>query len=103
MPFMIGIVLGGAAAALLSGGLSLTFSTGLYDLVASSILAKALLFTLGGVLIGYGARVAGGCTSGHSIVGIAQLAPSSLIATLGFMLTGFAVTNLLMRALGGVA
>lgn len=103
VPFMLGIVLGGAAAALLSGGFSLTFSAGLYDLVASSIAAKALLFTLGGVLIGYGARVAGGCTSGHSIVGIAQLAPSSIISTIGFMLTGFAVTNLLMRALGGVA
>jgi uncharacterized membrane protein YfcA/uncharacterized membrane protein YedE/YeeE len=103
VPFIIGIVLGGFVAAFVSGGFSLTTSAGLYDLVASSLVIKALLFTLGGVLLGYGARVAGGCTSGHSIVGIAQMAPSSLIATAGFMLTGFAVTNLLLRAFGGVA
>jgi uncharacterized protein len=103
LPFLVGIVLGGFISALLSGGLALNFSAGLYDLVASSLWAKALLFTSGGVLLGYGSRVAGGCTSGHSIVGIAQLAPSSIITTLAFMATGFAVTNLLLRAVGGLA
>lgn len=103
LPFLAGIVLGGFVSALLSGGVEPGFSAGLYDLVASSLPAKAILFTVGGVLLGYGARVAGGCTSGHSIVGVAQLAPSSIIATLSFMATGFAVTNLLLRAVGGLA
>jgi uncharacterized protein len=103
LPFLVGIVFGGLLSALLSGSLELGFSAGLYDLVASSLWAKALLFTTGGVLLGYGSRVAGGCTSGHSIVGIAQLAPSSIIATLAFMVTGFAVTNVLLRAVGGLA
>lgn len=102
LPFIIGIVAGGLVSALFAGSFAPHFAAGIYEAVASSLTAKALLFTAGGVLLGYGARVAGGCTSGHSIVGVAQLAPSSLIATAAFMASGFVVTNLLLRAFGGV-
>ena len=47
-----------------------------------------------------GARIAGGCTSGHSIVGVAQRARSSLAATAMFMVGGFVTTQLVRLAAG---
>lgn len=47
---------------------------------------------LGGALIGFGARYAGGCTSGHAITGISNLNWPSLIATAFFFVGGLAVT-----------
>ncbi len=44
---------------------------------------------LGGLLVGFGARMAGGCTSGHGICGLASLKRPSLLAVLTFMTTGF--------------
>ncbi len=52
--------------------------------------AVRLLF--GGVLVGFGTRYAGGCTSGHSITGIANLNWPSLVATIFFFVGGLAVT-----------
>lgn len=104
LPFLFGIVGGGLLAALAAGSFAPTFAMGLFDTVVSASLpVKALVFGLGGVLVGFGARLAGGCTSGHGIVGMALRAPSSLLATAAFMVAGFAVTNLLLRVLGGVA
>lgn len=47
---------------------------------------------VGGILIGFGARYANGCTSGHSITGIANLNWPSLLATIFFFVGGLAVT-----------
>jgi uncharacterized protein len=47
---------------------------------------------VGGVMVGFGARYAGGCTSGHSITGIAHMSFSSMVATAFFLLGGLAVT-----------
>jgi len=52
---------------------------------------------VGGFLVGFGTRYAGGCTSGHSIMGLSTLQLSSLIATISFMIGGFIMTNLLMN------
>jgi hypothetical protein len=102
LPFLVGIALGGVAAALLSGGLNPTLSVAGFDqLFAMSPALKAATFGVGGVLIGFGTRLAGGCTSGHGIVGMAQLARSSAIATVSFMAAGFAVTGVLRTVLGG--
>ena len=101
LPFLVGIVGGGLLAAW-GAGLAPTTSMGLFDtLVTASMPVKAGIFAGGGVLLGFGARLAGGCTSGHGIVGMAQMARSSLLATGVFMITGFAVTNLAFVALGG--
>jgi uncharacterized membrane protein YedE/YeeE len=54
---------------------------------------------LGGAVAGYGARLAGGCTSGHGICGMASLKLPSLLAVLTFMATGF-VTAQLLAAVG---
>lgn len=54
------------------------------------------LMVVGGFLIGFGARYAGGCTSGHSIMGLSNLQWPSLVATIGFMLGGFIMANLIL-------
>lgn len=98
--FLAGIALGGLLAALLGGG-DVTFTHGLFDvLVSSSLPVKAVVLTGAGVLIGFGARTAGGCTSGHGIVGVALGARSSLVATLAFLAGGFLTTNLLFALRG---
>ena len=51
-----------------------------------------LLLLFGGVLIGYGAKTAGGCTSGNGICGTALASPASFAATATFMATAIAVT-----------
>lgn len=55
-----------------------------------------LLFILGGFLVGFGTRYAGGCTSGHSITGLSMLQLPSLIATISFMAGGFIMANLIL-------
>ncbi len=55
---------------------------------------------LGGLLVGYGARLSNGCTSGHGICGLASLQLPSLAAVLTFMFSGF-VTAHLVLGLGG--
>ena len=51
-----------------------------------------ILIVVGGFLVGFGTRYAGGCTSGHSIMGLSNLQLPSLIATLAFMAGGFVVS-----------
>lgn len=50
---------------------------------------------LGGLVAGYGARLAGGCTSGHGLCGMGALKLPSLLAVLTFMATGFVTAQLL--------
>ena len=57
---------------------------------------KALIILLvGGILIGFGARYAGGCTSGHAISGLSNLQLPSLIAVIGFFIGGLVMVHLL--------
>jgi uncharacterized membrane protein YedE/YeeE len=51
------------------------------------------LLAIGGFLVGFGARYAGGCTSGHSISGISNLQVPSMIATAGFFLGGLIMVH----------
>jgi uncharacterized membrane protein YedE/YeeE len=53
----------------------------------------------GGLLIGFGTRLAGGCTSGHGIFGVSNLERASFEATASFLATGIA-TSLLVHRLG---
>lgn len=50
----------------------------------------------GGLLIGFGSRYAGGCTSGHAISGLSDLQLPSLIAVMGFFIGGLVMTHLLL-------
>ena len=53
-----------------------------------------------GLLVGLGTRYASGCTSGHSVCGVARLSPRSLAATAAFMAAGFATVFLVRHASG---
>lgn len=55
-----------------------------------------IILIIGGFLVGFGARYAGGCTSGHAISGLSSLQLPSLIATLGFFIGGLITTYLLL-------
>lgn len=55
-----------------------------------------ILIVIGGFLVGFGTRYAGGCTSGHAIMGLSNLQLPSLIATIFFMVGGFIMTNLIL-------
>jgi len=85
--FVIGIAIGAFVA---SHFLSAAPVSLLPDMFRSPAGAAKLLF--GGFLIGFGTRYAGGCTSGHSITGIANLNWPSLLATICFFAGGLAVT-----------
>jgi uncharacterized protein len=50
----------------------------------------------GGFLVGFGTRYAGGCTSGHAIMGLSNLQWPSLVATVCFMIGGFIMANLIL-------
>ncbi|WP_037547893.1 YeeE/YedE family protein [Spirochaeta lutea] len=100
--FILGIPLGGLIAALTSPGpLVASFSLGdLYDSVLPQALPlKGLVLTLGGTLIGLGSRLAGGCTSGHSIAGLGLLNPPSLAASAGFFAGGILIVQFLFNIL----
>lgn len=58
-----------------------------------------LILVLAGLLVGFGARLGSGCTSGHGVCGVSRLSPRSLFATGIFMLSGI-VTVAFMRKLG---
>jgi len=55
-----------------------------------------ILMVVGGFLVGFGTRYAGGCTSGHAIMGLSNLQWPSLVATVCFMLGGFLMANIIL-------
>ena len=55
-----------------------------------------LMLVVGGFLVGFGSRYAGGCTSGHAIMGLSDLQWPSLVATIFFMVGGFIMANLIL-------
>ena len=58
-------------------------------------LKGVVIMMLGGFLIGFGTRWAGGCTSGHAITGLSNLQLPSLVAVIGFFIGGLVMTHLL--------
>ena len=58
-------------------------------------LKNLLLLVLGGFLVGFGVRYAGGCTSGHAISGLSNLQLPSLVAVIGFFIGGLLMTHVL--------
>ena len=58
-----------------------------------------MLLALGGFLVGFGARYAGGCTSGHAISGLSNLQLASLYAVVGFFIGGLLMNHFLLTYL----
>lgn len=84
-------------------------------LVLAPLLARLVGFTLpmprmpaswvviagAGLLVGFGTRLGGGCTSGHGVCGMARLSPRSIVATLIFMGTAMVVVAIARHGPGG--
>lgn len=91
LAFFGGLSLGGLAASLLAG----TFAPTLFDLgpgfrrfFGEDPALTAAIVTFGGVLVGFGTRMATGCTSGHGLCGVARFERGSLLATCAFFGSG---------------
>lgn len=115
--FVIGIFIGGVLTAMflsdpnpivihpdLQVDLAKVGITDLSSMVPADLFNWDSLFSLrgvimmvgGGFLVGFGTRYAGGCTSGHSIMGLSNLQWPSLVATIFFMVGGIIMTNLIL-------
>ena len=88
--FVAGLVGGGVLVALRSPG---AFVYGLDRSAGALVLA--------GLLVGFGTRLAGGCTSGHGVCGVGRLSRRSIVATLVFMGVGALAVYLVEHVLGG--
>lgn len=100
--FLLGIVIGGALSAVAAGGYQPTFAYGTFSAtIATTLNAQAVVLFAAGGLIGYGARLAGGCTSGHGMCGTAMGSPASMVATMTFMGTAIVTANFLAFWVGG--
>jgi uncharacterized protein len=95
-----GIFVGGLAATLLGTGFHPRMGYSTLTALMPTPLVAVVVF-VGAIVMGYGARMAGGCTSGHGICGTAQRSPSSWAVTATFMATGVAVTAVLHLVTGG--
>jgi uncharacterized membrane protein YedE/YeeE len=65
-----------------------------------SVSRSPLALIIAGLLVGYGSRLGGGCTSGHGVCGVSRLSPRGLVATALFMAAG-AATVFLIQHWGG--
>jgi uncharacterized membrane protein YedE/YeeE len=73
----------------------------LYDVVDTRLTQNPWLLVIAGLLVGFGTRIANGCTSGHGVCGISRLSPRGIVATLAYILAGGLVVATL-RHLWGV-
>lgn len=115
--FVLGVLLGGIIAAqFLTNPTDIVIAPATVDalknlgvtdfstLLPNDIFGVSQIFTLkglffmviGGFFVGFGTRYAGGCTSGHAIMGLSNLQLPSLIATISFMIGGFLSVHFLL-------
>ena len=69
----------------------------LFSIQSLSDFKTILILIIGGILVGFGARYAGGCTSGHAISGLSNLQLPSLIAVMGFFIGGLVMVHFLFH------
>ncbi len=87
-------------AGLLTGGLILKLlSSQAFDI---GVVRSGAAFVIAGLLIGFGARLGSGCTSGHGVCGVSRFSKRSIVATATFIATGAAAVYVVNHLLGGV-
>jgi uncharacterized membrane protein YedE/YeeE len=93
---VVGIVIGAFISSFLSGTFALSWVPALWgDAFGYDATVRLIFALIGGVLLGFGARWAGGCTSGHGISGTLQLSVNSMIAAVCFFIGGIAVAMII--------
>jgi uncharacterized membrane protein YedE/YeeE len=95
---VVGIVLGAAAYAVLAGGLDAGTGYSWLDAHLTTGGEVVVLFAAG-LLIGVGARTAGGCTSGHGLTGCALASPASIVSMMTIMASAIATTLVLQAVI----
>lgn len=96
LPFVGGLLLGGVLSAVLGGGWHPIWDLGVFDTtIGLGPAGKLLWMFVGGLFIGFGTRLAGGCTSGHGIFGLSNFERPSIVSTLSFMAGGLVTTQLI--------
>lgn len=98
--FLASVFIGGVFAALVNGRFELRTDMGetFSEVVIDGWLVWPTVF-VGGVMVGFGTRMAGGCSSGHGLSGMARLQPKSLVAVPTFFGTAVAVSLLLWKVI----
>lgn len=100
---VLGIVFGSFLSTVLSGQFDIEVVPAIWsDAFGESVILRLVIAVIGGILIGFGARLAGGCTSGHGISGASQLAVSSWLAFVLFFVGGILTAMFMFIFLGGV-
>ena len=103
LPMVAGLVLGGALSAALGDGWSSTWDLGaLGAQLGLGEAGIALLMFVGGIFIGFGTRLAGGCTSGHGIFGVSNFEASGWTSTVAFMASGVVTSQVVYRLFVGL-
>jgi len=92
LAFLAGLILAPVASGLFG-----------YPLPMPQMPESWLLIVAAGLLVGFGARLGGGCTSGHGVCGVARLSARSIAATVVFMTSAIAVVAVMRHGLGGGA
>ena len=90
LAFIVGLILAPVASGLLG-----------YPLPKPDMPASWALIVIAGLLVGFGARLGGGCTSGHGVCGIARFSVRSIVATVIFMASAIVVVAIVRHGLGG--
>ncbi len=90
--FLGGLMVGAFCAPIFQSG---TIESGQLD-------RSTLAIIVAGLLVGIGARLGSGCTSGHGVCGVGRMAPRSLVATFMFVSTGMLTAVIVNHVFGGV-
>jgi len=72
-----------------------------YGMAQPALPSSWIVIAVAGLLVGFGTRLGGGCTSGHGICGIARLSPRSVAATVVFIATAIATVAITRHVVGG--
>lgn len=87
-------------AGLIAAPLIASFVTGA-ALPSPAMPASLIVIVVAGLLVGFGSRMGGGCTSGHGVCGVARLSARSLIATAIFMAAAIITVAIARHLIGG--
>lgn len=90
LTFILGLILSPVVSGLLA-----------YPLPTPQMPASWATIVVAGFLVGFGARLGGGCTSGHGVCGIARISTRSIAATAIFMATAIVVVAIMRHGIGG--
>jgi len=100
--FVIGVILGGFISSKLGGTFSRQAIPPMWEgRFGSSLKKRAILAFIGGITVLFGARLAGGCPSGHGLSGLIQMSMSGYIALASFFIGGVIVANILYSSKRG--